>query len=276
MSARRLGPVTLREPTFQAAHGVLQLPNPISRDPSRDEIFVAAVRDSFPNVISRQVVPPEVPLLAPHLTLSSTSSQLAVSAVQADFEVRFYGEYPADLNRCLEYVERKMLSILGGFSALDVVPSMVGLIGTLHFSFEGLAEEPAAHILSTHLRTDVDPDGVQDAIARLALKVRDTYFVNMTVGNYESRVFERPMLAGVNQIRVRPWEGRVDDYGLELTLDINNNLEGRVKREDPEVTDAGVQAVVRLMREVALTTGPSFAETGSVSIDDLTTASIKT
>jgi len=259
--------------TMSLAHAVFGPPYPMPRDPSQDEIFIAAVRDEFPNLVSRQALPPEVPSQAPHLTLASSSSQLAVAAAQTDFEVRFYGDYLDDVAKGLAYVERKLMAILRGFSALGMTPSSIGLIASFRFSFRGGDDDPVAHVLRTHLRTELASQDVQDALARVAVKVRDTYFVNLTVANYEARIFERPVLPGRMQIIVKAWEARVDDTGLELTIDINNGLEGRTKGSDPTVTEDGVKAVVRLLQEVALTAGPSFAETGIVSIDSLTSAS---
>jgi hypothetical protein len=261
-------------PTFLAAHGVLQLANPAQRDPARDEAFIAAVRNEFPNVINRTLLPLEAPVLAPHITLASTSSQLAVSSAQADFEVRFYGDYLADIQRGLEYVERKLDTVLSGFHATGNPVAMIGLIATLHFSFKEMeGDGPAAHVLRTHLRTQVEPSEVQDALARVALKLRDTYFVTLTLSNYESRVLERPLMPGLSVLRIRPWEGRVDDFGLELVIDINNNLEARASEADPVVTSDGVRAVVGVLREVATSSGPDFAETGKVSAETLTLSS---
>ncbi len=79
-------------------------------------------------------------------------------------------------------------------------------------------------------------------------------------------------MPGTTEIRIRPWEGRIDDTGLELTLDINNNLEARVKEADPEVTSEGVGSVVSLLREIATEVGPDFAETGGLSLERLEAA----
>jgi len=255
----------LAPPKFVMAHAVLQPPGLSARDPSRDELFIQAVREQFPNVISRQFLPAEVPPQTPHLTLASSSSQLAISAAQADFEVRFYGDYRTEVDRGLEYVEKKLSAILAGYTALGIAPAGIGLIGTLQFTTAGEPESPAEHVLRTHVRPELDASTVQDALVRIALRVRDTYFVNLTVGNYESRVFERPMMPGLGPIRVRPWEGDVTDVGLELSIDINNTLEGRIKRTDPVVTEDGVRAVLGLLREVVLNQGPAFVETGEVS-----------
>src|SRR5262245_27342092 len=103
--------MALRPATFEMAHAVLQFPSMV-RDPARDEAFIAAVADQFPNVISRQALPAETPPVTPHLVLASSSSQLAISAIQADFEVRFYGEYITEVERGLDYVEQKLTSIL--------------------------------------------------------------------------------------------------------------------------------------------------------------------
>lgn len=269
-----LAGMALPAPCFMLAHAVLQPANPVPRDAARDAVFIDAVRDEFPNVTTHQVLPPEALITAPHLVLASSSAQLAVSSAQLDFEVRFYGDYLADVERGLEYVERKLLSIVRAMNAVGSPPAVIGLIGTLHFSFKdrgGLG--PAEHILRTHLRGDVPPETLQDAMTRIAVKVRDTYFVTMSLSNYESRVLERPFMPGLGPVRVRPWEGRIEDQGLELTLDINNGLEARTRKEDPLVTEDGVHAVTQLLREVATTTGPVFAESAEISIEALATSS---
>lgn len=269
MKAPTLTDMALPPPQFLMAHAVLQAPYPVQRDPANDELFMAKARREFPNIMSRQMLPPEAPSQIPHLTLGGTSSQLALSSAQADFEVRFYGEYMRDLDRGLEYVEKKIQAVLSAYQAIDVVPSLIGLVGTLRFSLSDGEENAAQHLLRTHLRSGVDPETVQDAQLKLALKVRDTYFVGLTLANYEARTFERPIMPGMTELRIRPWEGEVKDTGLELTLDINNNLEARVHRADPEVTEEGVGSVVSLLREIATTAGPAFAETGTLSLEQL-------
>lgn len=243
------------------------------QDAGRDEAFIAAVRSEFSNVLNRVSLPAQAPPNAPHLTLASTSSQLAVSSVQADFEVRFYGDYLDDVDRALEYVERKLAVVFGAFEAIDAPVAAVGLIGTLHFSFTGRQDRPVDHILQTHLRTPVDPAEVQDAVARIAVRLRDTYFLNLTLSNYERRSLQRPLMSGA-VMRVRPWEGRVDDFGLELAMDVNNNLEARTQERDPEVTRDALHAVIGLLREVATDSGPRFAETGELSTERLTASSM--
>jgi hypothetical protein len=266
--------VPLPAPTLLAAHGVLSAKDIQPRDPARDELFIATVREEFPNVLNRVFLPPEIPATQPHLTLASTSSQLAVSALQADFDVRFYGEYLSDINRGLEYVERKLATALAGFDAAGVAITSLGLLATLHFSLVDRDLDPVEHVLRTHLRTELDRSDVQDAVARVAVRVRDTYFVNLTLSNYETRTLERPILPGQQVLRVRPWEGRVEDYGLELGLDVNNNLEARSKRDDPVVTRDAIRAVSSLLREVATNTGPEYAESGSISMEQLTASSV--
>lgn len=269
----RLSPMALAQPQLNVVHVVLQAPNTLPRDPAQDDRFIAAVRRAFPNIVSRQLLPPEAPSQLPHLTLAGSSSQLALSAIQADFEVRFYGEYLRDVARGLEYAEEKIGTMLAGYQAMGVSPSMIGLIGTLRFSLGESNEDAVRHILETHLKSSVDPAETQDAQVKIAVKVREKYFVNLTLNNYEARKLERPIMPGMTEVRIRPWEGEVDDVGLELTVDINNNLEARVAGENPEVTEDGVRSVVGLMREVATSVGPEFAESGVLLRDALETGS---
>jgi len=200
---------------------------------------------------------------------------LAVSVAQADFQVGFYGDYLDDLPRGLDFVERKMKAVRAGYEAAGLSPATLGLIATFRFSGEDLADTPPArHIQRNLLKADIDPEeALQDATAKVSLRVRDTYFVNLTLSNYEERRIERPLIPGMGAIRVRPWEGTVEGVGLELVLDINNNLEARTKREDPVVTDEGIHAVAELLRETGEKVGPEFAETGRVAVTALIASS---
>lgn len=251
------------------AHAVLQVPTPLPIDPARDDVFVAAVRDEFPNVTARQLPPAGALPTLPYLTLASTSSQLACSLVQTDFEVRFYGDLLEDVAQAMDYVATKVQAVRRGFEAIGSTPSMVGLIGTLHFSLTGSEIDPVDHILHTHLGVDVGTSEVQDAQAKVALRISDTYFVNLTINNYELKAFQRPIMPGVQFMQIRPWEGLVQDVGLELTVDINNNLEAQRLRANPEVTETGISEVVRLLDEISMNVGPAFAESGTITSDSL-------
>jgi hypothetical protein len=264
-------------PTFLGAHGVLQLADIRQRERAVDDAFIAAVASEFPNSIMRSEpasLPP--PAATPHLVLASSSSQLALSASQADFDVRFYGEFLTDVEQGLQYVERKLRTVLEGFDAIGAQVTSVGVVAPLHFSYPlTRPDEPKLHMLRKHLRTRIEPEEVADAFARVAVKVRGKYFVNLTMNTYESRTFERPFMAMAipQALRLRPWDGKLDDIGLELLIDINNNLEGRIDRKDPVVTDDGLRAVIGLLTEVATSSGPAYAKTGHISAAALTSSS---
>lgn len=257
----------LGAPKFAMAHGVLGLGALLPPQADLDEAFVAAVRDEFPNVVSRQPPLQGLATNAPRLVLSSTSAQLVLSPAQADFEVGFYGDYQDDPETALRYIERKMEKIRRGLAAIGVTPATVGVIATLHYSFKDLDQSPTEHILRTLLRPEVDPNLLQETQAKLAFKVRDKYFLNFTVSNYESRVIQRPVMAGGPPVTVKAWEGRLEDSGVQLVVDINNNLEARVRKEDPEVTEAGVRAVLSLLAQVVGDAGQDFVGNGQIAID---------
>jgi hypothetical protein len=263
--------MSLPAPAFQMAHAVLGIDPVVMGDPARDERFIAAVKTEFPNLVTRQHLPAEMPPGAPRLLLASTSSQLAVSASQIDFEVRFYGDYLGDSARGIDYVDNKLQTVLQGLEAADLNAVTVGLIGTFRFPFPSEAEgdSPALHILETLLKADVDREHVQDAMAKVAIRISDTYFVNLAVSNYEARIVERPIMPGV-PVAVRPWEGRPSESGIELAVDVNNLLEvRRAAGVLPTVTADSIRAVARLFRDVAMRSGPAFVEGGVVPVDDL-------
>lgn len=265
-----ISPMDLPAPRIVSAHGVLGLPRVLPLSPEVDEQLVAALRGAFPNVVLRQ--PPLIGAPAtegPRLVLTSTSAQLLITAAQADFEVRFYGDFESDAERALGYVSSKLEAVRAAFLAVGLRPSSIGCVLLAQFSFAGIDVSPVEHILATHLRLEIDPNDLEDAIARVGIKVRDKYFVSLRVANYETRLIERPVLPGQiqQQIIVKPWEGDVQDQGIGLTIDINNTLEMKTLREDPEITDAGVRAVIDLTSCCLTTAGRGFVSQGTLSAD---------
>ncbi len=262
--------VDLPAPKFVNAHAVLSLPQP-TRRPDLDEGFIQAVRAEFPNVVSRQLLPADAPPNAPHVTLTSTSSQLLLSAAQADFQVGFYGDFVNDVARCVEYIRAKLLVLHGGMDAVGLVPSNIGVIVTIQYSFRDMrhAVTPQGHILDTHLRVDVGgPADVQDAICRVALRRQDMYFLNLQLKNYEVRSLNRPIMPGMQIVTIKPWEGAVEDAGVELLVDVNNNLASRVRRADAPVSQSDVLALIGELETALTTIAPEFVANGRVPLAD--------
>jgi hypothetical protein len=251
-------------PKFIAAQGILTPPLPTMGDAGRDKAFIAKAGEAFPSMVHRTLAS-EVPPNAPYLVMASTSSRLAVSAAQADFQVRFYGDYEDDLARGLDYVERKLRTVLEAYGAVDTTVSSVGIVLTAHYSWKDRpGPSPVEHLREKHLRTDVPDDSVQDAFVRLALRSQDTYYVNITLSNFESRMVDRPMIPGMNFMRVRPWEGKVDDFGIELAVDVNNNLQARVSGEEPVLTAEDLSRIVGVVRETVEMSSSSYIPNGTI------------
>lgn len=257
----------LPAPVIVGVHAVFGLATTLPFKGDIDERLVASLSGEFPNVVSRQLPLPGSPLLGPRLILTSSSSQLVVSAAQLDFDVQFYGDFLSNSELGLKYVRRKLDAIRTAIDALGERAVSVGLIGKFNFSFKNVEADPVEHIIATHLRSEVPPNTAQDAGCRVALRVRDKYFVNFNVANYEARVVQRPMLPGPQQVIVKPWEGEVSDSGVELTVDINNTLEARSLQKDPVITAQGVEAVLELFETVLGDVGPQWALNGELSAD---------
>jgi hypothetical protein len=263
--------MALSAPKFIGVQGVLGL-SQLGRDQARDEQFIAAVRDDFANVQSRQVLNLEAPIQAPHLILGSQSAQLSLSAAQADFTTQFYGSYVDDIEKAMEFTEKKMLAIYDGLEAVGVGTWSIGLVAKFHFPDEtGDTQAAPTHVLNTLTKLEVDPDALEDAQVKVVLRVRETYFVHMTVANYEIKQFQQPMRAGVLDTRLRPWEGTATETGINLDVDINNRLEAKDK--EPVVTTDGVRAVVGMLKNVAMDAGPKFADTGEIAFDSIVASS---
>jgi hypothetical protein len=252
------------------AHGVLGLPAIGPRDAAAVETFVDEVGGAFPTVLSRQVVPSDAPPTAPHLVLQSTSSQLAVTGLQADFQVRFYGGFETDFERCRMYIRDKMSAILRGWQAIGAQPSFAGLILTLQFPFnDASATSAVEHVLAHHVRPDVPAEVVNDAKVQLTLRLADHYFVSLTVANYEAKQISRPLLPGATGFVVAPWEGEMAERGVELAVDVNNRYKAVRERRHPVVDDDELMRTLDVAEGTASGIGKQFAETGAVDVSAL-------
>jgi hypothetical protein len=253
-------------PTFQRGKVVLGLPKPGYRRPDLDDQFIRSVQNDFPVVASRQLLASEAPLQVPYLLLQSTASRLAVSAVGAEMEVAFYGEFANNYQLCREYLKRKSMAVIRGWAATtEVVPSLFGVLLTANFSFTTLGTSPVKHLLEHHLRPGiVNPSDVQDALAKIAVRVDDRYFVNAALSNFEIRQVERPLYPG-QLVQVKAWEGDVVDFGISAEIDVNNRLTAFKQKTDPSVTAQEVDALLGLLDQV-IESLPSFVETGQFAL----------
>ncbi|MDP9226593.1 MAG: hypothetical protein M3P18_22685 [Actinomycetota bacterium] len=255
----------LPEPTLEAAKAVFNLAEPTDRRPDQDEVFISAVKAEFPNVAARQYLTPETSLAVPHLVVQSTASRVAVSGIGSEFDTQFYGDYKTDTDRCFDYIGRKLRSLLAGWEALGVVPSFLGLVVVAHFSFGDEDEAPTRYLLDRHVRTNADPEQVQDTSVRIGLRYDDRNFITLTLSNYELKAFERAVFPGRQVIQIRPWEGTVEDAGVELSVDINNRLEAIVNERDPEVREPEIQSILELSKRV-IGRSRAFVDTGDLDV----------
>lgn len=258
----------LPAPSYIQAQAVFNLARPIPRRPDIDEAFLNAVGTEFPTVANRQLLPQDAPAGAPHLIVQSTSSQLAVSSLDSNFQVRFYGEFLTDFNRCHEYLARKMEATLRGWEAVGAEPAVVGAVLGMNFSLDNEGGSDAVrHVLSTLVSAGVDPEVVHQANVALGLRVADHYFVNLSAANYELRTLNRPILPGAQTVVVAPWEGSISDAGVELTVDVNNRLASQQQGQHVVVDSAELERILEVHRNAASELGPAFLETGRVDLE---------
>jgi hypothetical protein len=263
--------VPFSEPTYEGAKGVFQLAEPSLRRPDDDEPFIHAVREEFPTLMARQVLPPEASFGVPYLAMNSStgSSRLAVSAQGAEFDVRFYDEFSTDRERCFEYLRRKLKAAMDGWEALGLKPAFFGLVVTVNFSFEGEPDGAVEHLVSRHTKYEVPRERLQEAQIRVSFKVDGQHFLTLNLANYESKEVERAVFPGLRMMQVKPWEGEVTDRGIQLSVDVNNRLAAIERREDPVVDAGEVEAMVSLHERVLSHSAKPFVESGTVNLDDV-------
>jgi len=266
------GRMALADPKLVNAQAVITFANPVMRDATRDEMLVGALHAEFGNTVSRPMaaLSGAQPSSSP-LVLASSSSQVSISPAQADFAVGFYGELQTDLDAALAFLERKLSTIRVALDGAQIDVLVVGVILTLQYSLGTQTPGEPVERLFQHLQSGVPPEDVSDAQIRVGLKVADTYYVTLTLGNYEARTIQRAAIPGV-VVSIRPWEGDVSDTGLQLSIDVNNRLEARQAAADEVVSAERLEGIFRVLGSVARTTGPEFIETGAISGEAIASA----
>ena len=244
---------------FQSARAILGFSRVVPRRHELDDAFTQAVAAQFPIVASHQLVPAEAPLQLPHLVLQSTASRVAISAVGAEFETRFYGDFVRDYPQCRSYVRDKLVALLSAFRvtfAVDV--SFLGIVLTETFSYTA-SERPPIHLLRHHLRDGLAPEAtVQDVLLRVIVREADKYFISVSLSNYETKILERPVFAG-QAVQVKPWEGEVSDRGITVEVDVNNRLDAMMTRNDPTVDVEELDRILTVVSDT-VTWSPNYID----------------
>lgn len=261
--------VSLSDPKILGVQGVFEL-HEMGRDQARDEQFIAAIRREFPHVQNRQMLPAEAPLQAPHLILASQSAKLSLSALSAEIEIQFYGELVTAVDNALEYAERKLNAVYDALSAVGVPTEIFGAVARIHYPRpDGDALTAPHRVLQTLTNVEIESNDLEDAGVKVALKVADTYFVHLSIENYETRKIEQAIRPGIN-MPIQQWRGTTDETGIELAVDVNNKWKRRRTQEETDVSAEGLAATMALIHHLALEAGPHLVETGEISVPDLT------
>jgi hypothetical protein len=181
------------------------------------------------------------------------------SQLQADIELQFHDHYETRGELCKTLVAERMERLLRAWGTVGAEPVWQGLVITLRAS----TDAAASHIFETQLQVDEDTDGLHDAKVQLGLRLRDKYFVNLTVGGYEHRTITREVTgAGGPLGPIRPWEGEVTEQGLALTVDINNRYGALVEKRHTVVDAEQIQAMNDLAWQIVEQVAKPYATEG--------------
>jgi hypothetical protein len=251
-------------PHFDAARIVVGLPGPNFRGPDQDEMFMRAVRNEFPNTVNYQRLPSEASAQIPYLILQSTAARLSLSRQGAQVDVRFYGEFSNNFDACRKYLERKTQAVFDGFRALETIPSFVGIVVTSRYSFKGEDRTPIAHMLATHIRVDPGDNSIQDGVVKVSSRVDDRYYLLIQLATYEQKTVERAIFPGMTGIEVKPWEGNVEDSGIQVEVDVNNRLQAISEKRDPRVGPEDLANMFAVVERGVLEATPEFLERGQL------------
>jgi|SRR5579862_2218947 len=258
--------MALPSPTLQSARAVLNLSQPLLRRPDQDDLLIAAARPEFPIVVARQLLPVETPLTVPHLVVQSTASRAAISAIGAEFETRFYGDYETDPEKSFQYLRKKLHGLLTALQAVDATPSFAGVITVSHLNFAEQDLEPARYLAEKFLQRPPDVSAIQDTSVRLAMRYEDEYFISVTVANYEIKSLMRPVFGAQQLIQIRPWDGKIEETGIEIAVDVNNRLAAQTTQRDPEVRGDELDTLLTVVERVTDYAPRTYVDTTQLDV----------
>jgi hypothetical protein len=257
---------------YTAAHGVLNLP--VDKPTLRTEDVKSRLGQSLQGLYqgrAEQALPPEAPEEVPFLILPGRSSQIVFSQLQADIELEFHDHYETRGELCKTLVAERMERLLRAWGAVGGEPVWQGLVITLRAS----TDLAASHIFETHLRPDENSEGLHDAKVQLGLRLRDRYFVNLTIGQYEHRTITREVTGPGGPLGpIRPWEGEVTDRGLEVTVDINNRYGALVEKKHTVVDAEQMQAMNDLAWQIVEQVAKPYATDGVLNASAIEEAAV--
>jgi hypothetical protein len=257
---------------YTTAHGVMNLP--VDKPTLRTEDVKNQLGQSLQGLYqgrAEQTLPLEAPNDVPFLVLPGRSSQIVFSQLQADIELEFHDHYETRGELCKAIVAERMERLLRAWGAVGAEPVWQGLVITLRAS----TDSAASHIFTTHLRPKEYYDGLRDAKIQLGLRLRDRYFVNLTVGQYEHRTITREVTGPGGPLGpIRPWEGEVTGEGLEVTVDINNRYGALIEKRHTVVDLEQIQAMNDLAWQIVEQVAKPYATDGVLNVRAIEEAAV--
>ncbi len=254
------------------AHGVLNVP--VDKTTPRSDEVKNVLAQSLQGLFqgrAEQELPPEAPEEVPFLILPGRSSQIFFSQVQADIQLEFHDHYETKGELCKTLVAERMERLLRAWAAVGAEPVWQGLIITLRAP----TEEAADHIFEALLRPEDGRDSVHEAKVQLVLRLRDRYFVNLSVSQYEHRTITREVTGAGGQLGpIRPWEGEVTGRGLELTVDINNRYRALVEKRHTIVDAEQIVAMNDLAWQIVEQIARPYAIEGVLNVAAIEEAAV--
>ena len=127
-------------------------------------------------------VPDDAPFEFPRITANSTNghSTLILSAMNAQIQVAYDGEYSENYSKCLAYSKEKALELFD--SLKKIVKTQIQFSGiTVQVDFPEIAEaDLAEYISSRYMKISSELD-LDDAAVKLVYKINSRYYLNLEI-----------------------------------------------------------------------------------------------
>ncbi len=184
-------------------------------------------------------VPEGAPLEIPYVMFQGNNAQFTFSPIQLDYQAIFTGAYRKDYGQAKDFTAKKATRFLAAWERVGAHPVWESVAVSLQTSTLALDElAPLHHISETLLHPDASDDMLHDVNINFRLRVLNRYNVRIGVAEYERKNVEQTIRPGVAPRPVRPWDAKLEDRGLDLTVEVDNRYGALVEEKHTRVTES--------------------------------------
>lgn len=166
-------------------------------------------------------IPDEAPVEIPRAVFKSKHGHTAlqIAPIKTELTTHYDENFNDNFETCFDYIKKRSAVLTTFSKQTNLTASGLGLVMMFRWPSLDETESVLAEKLEKKLLPSVfDVDNIYDIRLHLAKVVEDKYFLNTQYNNYRAYSSSSP----INSPHPRLKDLRLDQFGLEVTIDIND------------------------------------------------------